>query len=324
MCSKRLTSRTIRAGAWAVSISLCAAAGHGEAKRPKDKRACKAAYKSAQEREQAGKLREAKELLSTCANVTCGGVLKKECASRSAHLDAEIPSIVPVVTDDARLDVQIRMDGELLMSHLDGRAVPIDPGTHEFTFSTERGVVATQTATVDRGQHARPIAVALHASTGRASTTKVKPSSTVSTDSPPPRVRVTGPAAEESSAQETAPAMVQGSSKSGPPALAYVLGGVGGLGVAGGILMNAWGRKDNRDLLASCAPNCSQSSVDHVRRVYFAADLSIGVGVAALGVATVLFFTSNRAKERPGTVAAYTVDVKPAPSGAFATVSGMF
>jgi hypothetical protein len=323
MFSRRITIRTLEAGAFAATVLLCAGAGHGaakaghgESKRSKDKHACKVAFKSAQAREQAGKLREAKQLLLTCANASCGGVLKKECTARYTHLDAEIPSVVPLVTDDARTDVQVKMDGELLTSRLDGRALSVDPGMHQFTFSTEKGVVAAQTLMIQRGQQGRSISVALHGSDSRA------PIETPATIASEPKAALTGPAASATEAPGEASASPIASS--GPPTLAYVLGGVGVVGVGTGVLLNVWGRKDNRDLLASCAPNCQQSSVDHARKIYFAADVSIGVGVAALGVATVLFLLPHHAKEKPETRAAYTIDLQPTPAGAFATVSGAF
>jgi len=49
--------------------------------------------------------------------------------------------------------------------------------------------------------------------------------------------------------------------------------GLASLG-AGGLLFY-WGRKDN-SLLTGCSPNCPQSSVDHVRKIYLASDRSAG------------------------------------------------
>jgi hypothetical protein len=315
-------NRTFHVGACGLTLFLCAAAGHSEAKpsaKPsKEKRTCTAAFKSAQEREHAGKYREARELLMTCGMATCGGYMKKECAARRTRLEAAIPSIVPVITDDTRYDVQVRMDGELLTSHIDGRLLPVDPGKHEFTFSTERGVVATQRVTIVSGQHGRQISVALHASEQR-----VQKETTAMTATPTPPAK---PLWHETSHEAPLPAVDSPESRTrrGPPALAFVAGGVGLAGVGAGLLLTIWARNDNSDLQASCAPNCRQSSVDHVRKLYFAADVSLGVGAVGLGLATYLFLKPRYTKENPPTRAAYTVDVQPTPSGAFATVSGAF
>jgi hypothetical protein len=88
-------------------------------------------------------------------------------------------------------------------------------------------------------------------------------------------------------------------------------------------MLTVWGRKDN-DLLRGCAPYCAQASVDRVTALYTAASVSIGVGVAAIGVAAFFFATSGPSGEKPPVRSAYFLDVQPAPSGAFATVSGAF
>src|SRR5262249_41347971 len=108
--------------------------------------------------------REAKELLLACAKPACGTFLSQKCAAKYMQLDADIPSIVPLVTDDTgmpRVDVQVAMDGELLVSKLDGVALPVDPGMHEFSFSSNNNVFATQKILVIQGQRNRPVAVAL-------------------------------------------------------------------------------------------------------------------------------------------------------------------
>jgi hypothetical protein len=77
-------------------------------------------------------------------------------------------------------------------------------------------------------------------------------------------------------------------------------GGDGNDALIGGAgLLTYWGRKDN-DLLARCAPNCSQASVDHIRKLYFAADASLGVGAVALATSLVLFLASPSSKDKPG------------------------
>jgi hypothetical protein len=79
-------------------------------------------------------------MLLTCAKATCGGLLKQQCTNLYMQLESDIPSVVPLVTDDAgapRVDVQVTMDGEVLTSRLDGRSLRVDPGLHEFSFSAD-------------------------------------------------------------------------------------------------------------------------------------------------------------------------------------------
>ena len=58
--------------------------------------------------------------------------------------------------------------------------------------------------------------------------------------------------------------------------------------------------------------------------MYLAAEVSAGVGVAALGVATWLFMRSPSTEQTPAPQAAYVFDVHPTASGAFASVKGAF
>jgi hypothetical protein len=131
------------------------------------------------------------------------------------------------------------------------------------------------------------------------------------------------PSPDVSRAAEAPPAVIR--TGGGPSAFAYLLGGVGALGLGAGALLTSWGKTDNGEL-SQCAPNCQQSSVDHIRRLYLAADLSFGAGGAALGFATLLFATSHpgEASAKAPARAAYRFDVRPARSGALGVFEGAF
>src|SRR5262249_10858652 len=143
MFHKHFVRRTVQLAACGLATLLCAPGANGEptSKEGKeaskaDKRACKVSYKTAKEREKALRLREANELYLACAKATCGAFYKQVCTTRFAQLQSDIPSIVPVVTDETgatRDDVQVKMDGELLTTRLDGRALPVEPGNHDFS-----------------------------------------------------------------------------------------------------------------------------------------------------------------------------------------------
>jgi hypothetical protein len=93
---------------------------------------------------------------------------------------------------------------------------------------------------------------------------------------------------------------------------------VGVAGIAGYGLLTYWGRKDN-DKLAECSPACNPAAVDHIRKLYTIADVSLGVGIAALvGGTSWWYVKSRRSKE------AVAVDVQPIRSGALASVKGAF
>jgi hypothetical protein len=128
---------------------------------PEDQ-ACLSVFRGAEASEQAGRLRAAKERLFLCAQPLCARAIRHECALRSSRIDADIPSVVLVVQDQSgtpESDVQVAVDGEPLTSHLDGRALPVDPGLRRFTFSKSGEVIARQSVMIAQGQHNRLIAV---------------------------------------------------------------------------------------------------------------------------------------------------------------------
>jgi hypothetical protein len=81
--------------------------------------------------------------------------------------------------------------------------------------------------------------------------------------------------------------------------------------------------KTHYEALAACSPSCAPSSVDHIRRLYLAADISFGVGGAALGVAALLFAISHSGSHEVAPSTA-VFDVRPTRSGAAASFQGVF
>jgi hypothetical protein len=259
---------------------------------------CIGAYEQGQELEQAAKLVRARETLLACATSKCGEFLRRECATRSSRLDSEIPTVILLAKGDsgeALVDVEVTMDGQLLSATLDGRALPVDPGLHQFSFKAKRGTTAEQRTVIVQGEQNRVIAVSF-----------------VGTE---PANRGLLRHIDEDVYAE--PAKKWGFAP-------YVAAGVGLAGIGGYALFTHWGRTDN-ERLAQCAPHCAEGSVDHIRNLYLVADVSLGVGIAALGAAAWLFLSGGRDKEpEPGKAPAYTFDVRPSRASVMATVSGSF
>ncbi len=314
-------ARRVAGGALTAAVLLCPATGRGDPERPKDVRSCKAARAQAEQRESAGHLREARDLYASCASTVCGPALLRLCSGRfTALVDSEIPTIVPRVTDDAgavRTDVQVRMDGELLASQLDGHELPVDPGLHEFTFSTDAGVLATQKLLIVQGQRNRPVVVSTRAPTVAGA--KPAPSSPApETAAAPPHENAgsdSTPAAPspEPPEREERPRPV-------PAGLPLVLAGAAAVGLGAGAVVVSVGNKNSLSVAADIGIG-----------------VSVGVGVAALGVAAWLFArpaTPERAAAAPSAAGAaparaparprYVLDVEPTRSGAMASVAGTF
>jgi len=83
------------------------------------------------------KVREVRAQALVCAAPSCPAEVRVECATRVADLNAAVPTVVFSAkgADGQELSsVKVSMDGEALSDHLDGSAVAVDPGTHEFTY----------------------------------------------------------------------------------------------------------------------------------------------------------------------------------------------
>src|SRR3954468_7652424 len=102
MLQRHLTPQTWHIGLFGLALLLAARPGAGEGEKPKAKgnRVCASAWTNGQQLEQAGRLRQAKEVLLGCSKASCGAT-RARCSARLAHIDADIPSVVPLVTDEA-------------------------------------------------------------------------------------------------------------------------------------------------------------------------------------------------------------------------------
>jgi hypothetical protein len=110
----------------------------------------------------------------------------------------------------------------------------------------------------------------------------------------------------------------------GIPVAAIVLGGLGVVALGSFTYFGLTGKSDVSDLKNTCAPNCEQSKVDSARSKLIIADISLGVGVVAIGVATWMILT-NKSPAPPAVTTGLThFDVRPAPGGGVAEIGARF
>jgi hypothetical protein len=301
-------------------------AGQGKTHAAKDVRACAAAYKNAQELERAGHLQKASAALVICARAACGDFIRHECTVRHGQLDAEMPSVVPLASDAAGVpvvDVQVAMDGQPLTARLDGRAIPVDPGLHEFTFRLPGGIVVTEKIVVAQGQRNRALVIA-------------PPETPLASAPAAPTAQVPVVAAAPAAPVAPVPAVVEVAGSqvqiAEPPprhsVVAPVLIGLAGAAGLGGYgVLTYWGRRDN-DRLGQCSPDCAPASVQHIRRLYLAADVSLGVGLVALATTTWLALRPDAPPERTArgapALARTQLQLSPTSSGGWASIAGRF
>lgn len=251
---------------------------------------CARSYEHAQELRQDGKLVAARAEIVICAR-ECPGEILAECSRWLSDVDRSLPSVVVAATDangnDVR-DVRVSVDGQPLLAILDGHAVQVDPGPRRFRFERTGSPAIDREILVQQGEKDRLIRVAFAATAASA-----RPRTAVSTDG-------------------AGPSLV-------PP---LVLGGIGVLALGSFAFFAATAKRDIDDLRASCAPSCVRGDVDSARTKLLVADISLGVGVVSLGVATWLLL--SRDGGRPTSPAAASVDLRPLPGGGALSVRGAF
>jgi hypothetical protein len=341
MFHKQLTGRVLSIGVCGAiaSAMLAQSAAPARAERLADERACVTAFKKAKEHEGAGKLQESKDQLMSCAQAPCSSFIRQQCSSKYNQLEADTPSVVLIVTDASgspRGDITVRMDGEVFAQQLDGRALSVDPGMHEFSFAADGVVFATQKIMIVQGQRNRFITALLRAGGGGKRRSMVadapveKPAKRVvakadDEESAAPAARPTkivAVGATDTKADEEESKTEEAPKKSGS-VLPYLFTGLGVAALGAGAALTYWGIKDNEKMKNECSPNCAPATVQHVKTLYLASDIALGVGVASLAAA---FWThmANRHAEEKGTEEALRINVAPTSSGGFASVSGTF
>lgn len=235
------------------------------------KEECIAASESGQDLRRTGKLRDARTEFAVCADPSCPGPIREDCAQRLDEIAKAMPSVVFEVTDsdgNGVPGVAITMDGRPF--GVPGAAVEVDPGDHTVSVEAagfrklEKRLVAVE------GRKQRRLVVIMD----RAAAAQI-----ASKTSPP-----TG--------------------RSGrPPTLAWVAFGVGGAGlligataglVAGGKHSTLQGGCNNA--AGTCAPQYA-GDLDsfHTWRTVS----TVGYVVGALGIAggAVLWFTAPKARD---------------------------
>jgi hypothetical protein len=226
---------------------------------------CAHAYEMSQRLKQDGKLQQAREQALVCAQTACPALLSGDCTSWLAELDGAIASVIIDVRDargQAVPEARVSVDGVAADQLLDGRALPLDPGEWHFRVTLPDGRQLERTLVVVEG----------------------KKSQYVRFDVPAPPN-----AAAPARTSRHAPVLLYG---------ATALGIMGGVGFA---YFGLQGRADERELEDSCAPRCSSSDMAALERTYLAADVSLGVGVVALGALGYLLLTN---RDEPSRVSA--------------------
>lgn len=303
-------------------------------------RRCARTYEQAQEHAIRGELLQARRLLKRCLEMRCGRFLRRECRVALQDVNREIPSVIlsfRAKDGRAERDIRVEMDGETLVRSLDGEPVFVNPGFHTFTFFTANGRRYNRLLTVRRGEKELPVVLEeqspepaeVAASTDddgrRDDDRRGRRGDEEDADARDSRgVRgVRGAALQptEGMTMDDEPVAVRRQSSTN--LLPYIVGGSSlALGLGGFITFRLIANSKYEEL-PLCYPNCPLEQVDEVSQWYQAADISLAVGAAGVGVGVLLWFLDSDddqqeqfAKARPF--------IAPHGDGALTGISGSF
>ena len=243
---------------WLVASAVASAAHATDEATKAD---CLAAHEASQSHRNAGKLRDARRDAETCARTECPRLVIEDCARWATELEPLIPTLVfeargPGGTRAS--DVHVLFDGAPLVAELDGRAVAVDPGEHVLRFERPGTRGIEQKIVVLEGDRARRVQVEFPAAVA-----PPRPSGS------PPDV-ATRPV-------PTAVWLLTGVSAAAFGSFAYF--GLTGLDARGELVDK------------HCKPSCPEDEVDATFVKLLAADISLGVALVSLGVASALYFS---------------------------------
>ena len=243
-----------------------------------NKEQCIAAFNRGQDLREQLKLTAARQQFLACSHDACSPPLRKDCAEGLEGVTRDLPTIVLGARDkDGRdLPVQAWLDDQALPEDGSGRSVSVDPGQHTLRFEHAPDLPVLLQVTMRMGERNRSIVA------------------TFEPKSPPKPAGDDRPKPLHDDAPEAPPREPPQASSPRSP-FVYVLGGVAVVGIGAFAYLGATGYADKKRLTASCGNTCTDNEVSQVRTKYIAGDVSLGVGLVALALATYLVLSEKPA-----------------------------
>jgi len=289
-----------RAARWTAAVALLTAlagpvsatAAHADEKVDQAERdACLDAHERGQALRHEGKHGEAREQFLRCARDSCPAIVRADCGPWAEELAPAVASVI----------VQARYQGgqqaPIAKLTIDGDAMPteglelaVNPGMHRIRVELTDGQVVDFEAEVGAGDTRRVIEAVFRANNGQVAGAPTAP---VSSERPDTSTRISS--------------------------VAYAAVVVAGLSLGSGAYFGLAGKQKERSMLDGCAPMCSRSEVDAMRRDYLVANVAFGVAAGATAIAAWFFVHPTTTTTRPAAVAA-----APLPDGALLVTTGVF
>lgn len=217
---------------------------------------CAEEAESAADARDHGRFHDALASFQKCATDACPRIVRDDCRAGIAAIRNDAPTLIVRIRSARGVDVvgaHLSLDGASVSTQDAIAGVLVDVGEHVLRVSADGFRPQELPVVVGNTEHGRLVEVVLAA------------------EAPPP---VTFAAPPE---------------RNRTPALAVGVGGLAALGVFtvfGSLSLAGYTH------LESTCPKCTQSEIDTARTEGIIADVSLGVGLAALVVATILWFTA--------------------------------
>jgi len=255
-----------------------------------DKAMCLEATEQGQKLRAAHRLVEARPQFLACARPQCPSIIQQECGAWLAELDKSLPTAVITAKDGGGgdlLDVTVTVDGQPLVTKLDGDAVPVNPGRHVFHFALPDGTQLDKATVIKEGEKNQGIAVVLgkgkrHPTAPPVGTAPATTSELLAAESPPEPPHT------------VAPVKIAG----------FVVGGVGVVGLAVGAVFGALAIGDNNNAHCNAQKQCLAGPLSAANSAATASDVGLIAGgvLVATGGALVLFGPKPAAPKTAGSL----------------------
>jgi hypothetical protein len=247
------------------------------ASRADDRATCLEAASKGQRLRANHQLVDAREQFRICAAARCPAVVRSDCTRWVDAVEGALPTVVVTAKTATGTDVvaaRVSLDGRPFADQLDGRAVPVDPGAHTFHLETPDGVALDQVFVVREGEQNQSV-------------TLVLPGRAAPSPAPGPVPATTAPAepASESTASASTPW----------PAVGWVLGGAGVVGLGVGVAFGVAAMGDKNDAQCNAAGQCLAGPLADARHAAVGADVAFVAGGVLLAGGVALLLIGPRA-----------------------------
>lgn len=169
--TRRISCEPVRIAA-AVFVSIVLLSAANPALGDVDANACIDASETGQRARNASDLLTARSLFETCADRECPHVVREDCVRWVDEVIQQTPSIVVAAVDRAGKDVfdgRILVDGREISAELDGKEIPLNPGTRSIEVVRADGSRLAEKILVRAGQKRRIVTLRSPSSAAAAS-----------------------------------------------------------------------------------------------------------------------------------------------------------